>query len=102
MCVCVCVCVCVVVDRFYIALFSALEQTHCARMCARARVCVCVRVCLRVCECVRVSVSVRVCVYAHARARPVCIPTPRVPSVVSSKTPLTSLWSRLGTDWRGT
>ena len=25
------VCV-VVVDRFYIALFSALEQTHCARM----------------------------------------------------------------------
>ena len=22
----------VVVDRFYIALFSALEQTHCARM----------------------------------------------------------------------
>ena len=22
-----------VVDRFYIALFSALEQTHCARMC---------------------------------------------------------------------
>ena len=37
--VCVCVCVCVyngvcvvVVDRFYIALFSALEQTHCARM----------------------------------------------------------------------
>ena len=42
LCVCVCVCVCVtvcarpfvvvVVDRFYIALFSALEQTHCARM----------------------------------------------------------------------
>ena len=34
-CVCVCVCVCVVVvvvvDRFYIALFSALERTHCAR-----------------------------------------------------------------------
>ena len=28
---CVRVCV-VVVDRFYIALFSALEQTHCARM----------------------------------------------------------------------
>ena len=25
----------VVVDRFYIALFSALEQTHCARMHAR-------------------------------------------------------------------
>ena len=23
----------VVVDRFYIALFSAHEQTHCARMC---------------------------------------------------------------------
>ena len=23
----------VVVGRFYIALFSALEQTHCARMC---------------------------------------------------------------------
>ena len=23
-----CVCVCVVVDRFYIVLFSALEQTH--------------------------------------------------------------------------
>ena len=22
----------VVIDRFYIALFSALEQTHCARM----------------------------------------------------------------------
>ena len=26
------ICVFVVVDRFYIALFSALEQTHCARM----------------------------------------------------------------------
>ena len=26
------VAVVVVVDRFYIALFSALEQTHCARM----------------------------------------------------------------------
>ena len=25
--------VAVVVDRFYIALFSALEQTHCARIC---------------------------------------------------------------------
>ena len=25
-----CVCVIVVVDRFYTALFSALEQTHCA------------------------------------------------------------------------
>ena len=33
MCIYVCVCVCVVVlDRFYIALFSALEQTHCTRM----------------------------------------------------------------------
>ena len=38
MCVCVCVCVCVViiivvvVDRLSIALVSALEQTHCARM----------------------------------------------------------------------
>ena len=39
-CVCVCVFVCVVVvvvvvlvlDCFYIALFSALEQTHCVRM----------------------------------------------------------------------
>ena len=37
-CVCACarVCVCVVliiiIDRFYIALFSALEQTHCARI----------------------------------------------------------------------
>ena len=38
MCVCVCVCVClcvsvcvVVVVGFYTALFSAVEQTHCAR-----------------------------------------------------------------------
>ena len=23
----------VVIDRFYIALFSVLEQTHCARLC---------------------------------------------------------------------
>ena len=37
-CMCVCVCVCVVVvvvvvvvvDCFYLVLFSALEQTHCA------------------------------------------------------------------------
>ena len=29
-CVCVVVVVVVVVDRFYIALFSALELTHCA------------------------------------------------------------------------
>ena len=28
---CVCIAFFVVVDRFYIALFSALEQTHCAR-----------------------------------------------------------------------
>ena len=42
MCVRVCVCVCelyalnleyiIIIDRFYIALFSALEQTQCARM----------------------------------------------------------------------
>ena len=25
-------CYIVIIDRFYIALFSALEQTHCARM----------------------------------------------------------------------
>ena len=32
-CVRACVRVCVVVvDRFYMALFSALEQTHCPRM----------------------------------------------------------------------
>ena len=43
-CVCVCarararehvrvyMCVIIVIDRFYIALFSALEQIHCARM----------------------------------------------------------------------
>ena len=27
----------IIIDRFYIALFSALEQTHCARMCFIAR-----------------------------------------------------------------
>ena len=32
----------VVVDRFYIALFSALGQTHCACMCVCVCVCVCV------------------------------------------------------------
>ena len=26
------ICVIIIIDRFYIALFSALEQTHCARM----------------------------------------------------------------------
>ena len=31
-CVRACVCVVVVVDRFCIALFSVLEQTHCTRM----------------------------------------------------------------------
>ena len=30
----------VVVDRFYIALFSALEQCHCVCACVCARVCV--------------------------------------------------------------
>ena len=28
----VCMCVCVIVDHFYIMLFSALKQTHCACM----------------------------------------------------------------------
>ena len=48
MCVCVCVCgrnelevyttlayyiiIIIIIDRFYIALFSAFEQTHCAHM----------------------------------------------------------------------
>ena len=27
-----CNCYYIIIDRFYIALFSALEQTHCARM----------------------------------------------------------------------
>ena len=45
-----------IVDRFYIALFSAVEQTHCARMWFYTTgVCVCVCACVRAC--------VRACVY---------------------------------------
>ena len=53
-------CVVVVVDRFYIVLFSALEQTHCVCACVRAcvRACVCVCVCVFVCVCVCVCVCV--------------------------------------------
>ena len=31
-CVRVCVCVCVIIHSFYVALFSALEQTQCAHV----------------------------------------------------------------------
>ena len=79
MCVCVCV---AVVDRFYIALLSALKQTNCSFV-ARARVCVCVgggeggvRSCVRacVCACVRACVpDVRACVVCESSLNTRCV-----------------------------
>ena len=82
-CVCVCVHACVhtiiiiIIHSFYIVLFSALKQTHCACACVW---CVCVYVCVFVCQwvgvfcvsvCMCLCVCMRVCVCARAC---VCVP----------------------------